>query len=1087
MAQSLSPLVSGYRIANVYDVNPRTYVLKLTKPDSPKLLLLIESGVRFHLTQYARDKGDIPSGFTMKLRKHLKSKRIEEITQVASDRVVVFGCGSGEARYHLIVELYDKGNVVLTDAEHNILTLLRSSKHDADARVTVNDKYPLAASRSMPPISREWLVEQMMSAQPAQYLHAFLVRTVPLGRELIDHSLACSNYEAGIKMGSRPWEMDVPLHSLVDALKQAVTLFGPAARATAGQDLLPAVKEPGAGDLEVHRLQGIRDPIGIIVLRECDETQDQAAAEDAQEAKVVRGADDLGDGALFVEFAPYELRQFASRRLHRFAAFWEAVDEYFSKMEKRRVVDEVASRQAAAWKKVDKVKESQASRVIELRAKEEEDRRRGEMIELRAGEVDALLSSVRAGLSRGMDWDALAELIDDAAKAGDELAAMVVDLDLAKHSITIALEEQDEEATEEELTRPATLVQLDVRQSAHANARAFYVQKKAAASKTAKTIAAAEGAVRSAEIKATASVAAIKVSASIRAVRKAYWFEKFAWFISSENLLVITGHDGQQVDMLVKKHFGPGDVYVHADVEGALPCIIKAHGAPPREIPPLTLSQAGSYVLCRSPAWTSRNVTSAWWVQHEQVMKSPPSGDRLAPGHFLVTGAKQYLPPTQLLMGFGVLFKVAPACVAAHLGQRRVRTDLRSTAADVGGAAESPEDGSESDRLAHEKDDQDRDEDTDLSILSFGPGGKLRVGLVSRSGSEGPADLDNQLVASQATRAPSGKGASCADTSDGDCSGTEHDSPQRQPAANKRWHNPQNQERRLAGDARTLRVAETGVPVRSISKGAAPLSQPARESATQPPAESTGKLKRGQKSKLKKMKDRYADQDEEERALMLGLLGSAGQSKQEAAREAFGREAQERAARDAEKEQRHRENLERMARGQQERSESRNQQTTRHNLGVEASDDLHDDPLESGMTQADAELEELLLEPSIQALGAAQHSMLAIHDTLTAIPEDDDQVLFSIPVCAPYSVLTGYKFRVKLTPGAQKKGKAARQAIGIFCSAAHNATDRQRDLLRAITDDELVRQMIGNVKLVSSGASTAAVVKSERKARAVST
>lgn len=102
------------------------YVLKLAKPDSPKLLLLIESGVRFHLTQYARDKGDIPSGFTMKLRKHLKSKRIEEITQVASDRVVVFGCGSGEARYHLIVELYDKGNVVLTDAEHNILTLLRS-------------------------------------------------------------------------------------------------------------------------------------------------------------------------------------------------------------------------------------------------------------------------------------------------------------------------------------------------------------------------------------------------------------------------------------------------------------------------------------------------------------------------------------------------------------------------------------------------------------------------------------------------------------------------------------------------------------------------------------------------------------------------------------------------------------------------------------------------------------------------------------------------------------------------------------------------------------------------------------------------
>ena len=95
-------------------------------------------------------------------------------------------------------------------------------------------------------------------------------------------------------------------------------------------------------------------------------------------------------------------------------------------------------------------------------------------------------------------------------------------LDLARHSVTVALE-ADEEASEEELTRPATLVALDVRESALSNARAFYAQKKAAALKTAKTIAAADGAVRSAESKAQASVAAIKVSASIRAVRSTGW------------------------------------------------------------------------------------------------------------------------------------------------------------------------------------------------------------------------------------------------------------------------------------------------------------------------------------------------------------------------------------------------------------------------------------------------------------------------------------------------------------------------------------------------------------------------------------
>ena len=42
------------------------------------------------------------------------------------------------------------GNIVLTDADHTILTLLRNSKHDADARVTVHDKYPLTTMRELP-------------------------------------------------------------------------------------------------------------------------------------------------------------------------------------------------------------------------------------------------------------------------------------------------------------------------------------------------------------------------------------------------------------------------------------------------------------------------------------------------------------------------------------------------------------------------------------------------------------------------------------------------------------------------------------------------------------------------------------------------------------------------------------------------------------------------------------------------------------------------------------------------------------------------------------------------------------------------
>jgi predicted ribosome quality control (RQC) complex YloA/Tae2 family protein len=44
----------------------------------------------------------------MKLRKHLKSRRLESIEQLGIDRIVDLQFGSGEAAYHLIVELYDK-------------------------------------------------------------------------------------------------------------------------------------------------------------------------------------------------------------------------------------------------------------------------------------------------------------------------------------------------------------------------------------------------------------------------------------------------------------------------------------------------------------------------------------------------------------------------------------------------------------------------------------------------------------------------------------------------------------------------------------------------------------------------------------------------------------------------------------------------------------------------------------------------------------------------------------------------------------------------------------------------------------------
>ena len=138
----------GLRMANVYDVSGRLYLLKLSKANR-KEHLLIEAGIRLHTTEFLRNKKDVPSGFTMKLRKHMRTKKLEKVEQLGIDRVVDLQFGKGEHAYHILVELYAAGNVILTDHEYMILSLLRSHKFDDTAKIQIKERYPFTSAAGM--------------------------------------------------------------------------------------------------------------------------------------------------------------------------------------------------------------------------------------------------------------------------------------------------------------------------------------------------------------------------------------------------------------------------------------------------------------------------------------------------------------------------------------------------------------------------------------------------------------------------------------------------------------------------------------------------------------------------------------------------------------------------------------------------------------------------------------------------------------------------------------------------------------------------------------------------------------------------
>lgn len=89
---------------------------------------------------------------------------------------------------------------------------------------------------------------------------------------------------------------------------------------------------------------------------------------------------------------------------------------------------------------------------------------------------------------------------------------------------------------------------------------------------------------------------------------------------------------------------------------------------------------------------------------------------------------------------------------------------------------------------------------------------------------------------------------------------------------------------------------------------------------------------------------------------------------------------------------------------------------------------------------------------------------VAILKALTGQPVPEDELLYCVPVCAPYTALANYKYKVKLTPGPGKKGKACKMAVSLFLSLKP-PNGRECDLIRAVRDSDLARNVPGKVKV----------------------
>ena len=187
-------------------------------------------------------------------------------------------------------------------------------------------------------------------------------------------------------------------------------------------------------------------------------------------------------------------------------------------------------------------------------------------------------------------------------------------------------------------------IKIDFTKSAQDNAQEYFNRaKKLKAKKEG-----AEKAVKELEKrlkKARDNVPISKEKQIIRQREKA-WYEKFRWFFTSDNHLVIGGRDAHQNELLNSKHFDEKDLFFHADIFGAQVTILKEGATAEKG----TREEVAQFAASQSSAWKEgQRTVDVYAMRRAQVSKSKEKGS-LGTGSFLLSGEREWYRNTPLAL-----------------------------------------------------------------------------------------------------------------------------------------------------------------------------------------------------------------------------------------------------------------------------------------------------------------------------------------------------------------------------------------------------------------------------------------------------
>jgi hypothetical protein len=120
---------------------------------------------------------------------------------------------------------------------------------------------------------------------------------------------------------------------------------------------------------------------------------------------------------------------------------------------------------------------------------------------------------------------------------------------------------------------------------------------------------------------------------------------------------------------------GTHDLIFHADIMGAPFVLIKTKGRTPTQ---QSINEAAQLAASHSKAWKAKfSAIDVFWVHPAQVIKTPPSGQHLSKGSFMIKGKKNYIRKTPLRLAIGLdIEKTPPVVIGGPKDAVKRRTDI---------------------------------------------------------------------------------------------------------------------------------------------------------------------------------------------------------------------------------------------------------------------------------------------------------------------------------------------------------------------------------------------------------------------------